>query len=273
MSVKDFVRERILNFPSLVFFFINLAKKSLQVSLNEFCKKSNLKPVTKQALCKARKKLSSKTFVLLNQKLVEEFYSDNEYITWQGLRVIAIDGSDIQLPQQERIKIAFGMAINQNGPTLAMAKISYAYDVLNKITLDAQISTCKSSERDLAVRHIEALKKLNHDKTKDLYIFDRGYPSLGLLFYLANQRKDFLMRCSPSVCFGKIRQAFEAGEEDSIIRLWAKTPNNWHYEEIVKRVPSIDLKTAYVDVRMIVVVLNTGEKELLITSLIDQNSY
>jgi len=273
MSVKNFIRERVLTFPVLVSFLINLAKKSLQVSLNDFCKTSDLLFVTKQAFSKARKKLSPNTFILLNRKLVEEYYSDNLYSTWKGFRLIAVDGSDIQLPNKEDIKMKFGCAMNQQGPTLAMAKISYAYDVLNHITLDAQMGYCKASERDLAIKHVEAIQQLKHDKTNDLYIFDRGYPSLGFLFYLSNAKKDFLIRCTLSSCFAKVKLVLDQGKEDVIIRLYANEANDDQIKEIKKRTPSLDRKNAYVDIRVIVVLLSTGEKEILITSLLDRKLY
>ena len=273
MSIRSFIRERTLTFPVIILFFINLAKKSLQISLNEFCKASDILRVTKQAFSKARQKLSFKVFILLNRKLIEEYYSDNVYKLWKGFRLIAIDGSDIQLPQKEQLKIKFGQSKNQNGLALAMAKISYAYDVLNNITLDAQIDYCKTSERDLAVRHVEAIQQLKQDKTNDLYICDRGYPSLGLLFYLSSKNKDFLIRCTISTCFAEIKRAFDEGEEDVIIRLHACEANFQQNQELKKRTPSLNRKNAFIDVRMVVVTLNTGEKELLITSLIDQIKY
>jgi hypothetical protein len=71
MNAKDFIRDRVLTFPILILFFINLAKKSLQVSLNGFFKLIDMLPmITKQAFSKARKKLNAYTFVLLNQKLI-----------------------------------------------------------------------------------------------------------------------------------------------------------------------------------------------------------
>lgn len=273
MSIKNFIRERVLTFPVLVSFLINLAKKSLQVSLNEFCRVSDLLLVSKQAFSKARKKLSPNTFVLLNRKLVEEYFTDNSYSTWKSFRLIAVDGSDIQIPQNEDIKKKFGCIINQSGPTLAMAKISYAYDVLNHITLDAQIDCCKSSERNLAVKHIEAIRQLNHDKTNDLYIFDRGYPSLGFLFYLNETKIDFLIRCTLSTCFAKVKQALDRGQEDVIIRLYASEAGDEQIKEIKKRTPLLNRKDSYIDIRAVIVHLSTGEKELLITSLIDRKMY
>jgi hypothetical protein len=273
MSIKSFIRGRILSFPVLVLFLVNLAKKSLQVSLNQFCDVCDLTRVTKQALSKARKNLSAQVFVLLNRKLLEEYYSDNGYSTWKGFRVIAIDGSDIQLPQKESLKLRFGSAKNGLGPNLAMATISCAYDVLNHKTLDGKIDAFETPERDLAVQNIESIDQLHHDKTKDLYILDRGYPSLGLLFYLKDHNKDFIIRCSTSSCFSKVKAAFENGQKDIIVRLQASEATHQQRVELNKRVPSLDIKNAYVDVRMIVVLLDTGEKELLLTSLLDKKLY
>jgi hypothetical protein len=273
MSTKNFIRDRILTFPVLVSFLINMAKKSLQVSLNDFCVDANLQSVTKQAFSKARKKLSPKAFIELNRKLVEEFYSDNTYLLWEGFRVLAVDGSDLQLPQKENLKTIFGTAKNQSGPTLAMAKISYAYDVLNHLTLDAQIDYCKSSERELAVKHVKEIKQFKNDPINDLYLFDRGYPALGFLFYLHDQKQNYAVRCSISSCFGRVKQAFDEGKEDVIIRLYANEATDEQIKQLKKLTPNLDRKKSYIDVRMVVVCLNTGEKELLLTSLLDQNKY
>lgn len=272
MGIKDFIRERVLIFPVTVLFLINLAKKSLQVSLNEFCDASDLLQVTKQAFSKARKKLSSKTFILLNRKLVEEYYSDNTYSTWKGFRLLAVDGSDLQVPQTDNIKEEFGTAKNQTGSTLAMTKISYIYDVFNRITLDAQIDRCKTSEGELAVRHIEAMRQLRGDKIRDLCLFDRGYPSLWLFFYLIHAEKDFVVRCTLSSCFAKVQEALERGEEDVVIRLYAKDASKDQVKALKKNAPFVDRRKDYIDVRIVVVLLSTGEKELLITSLLDQKT-
>jgi hypothetical protein len=270
MKINNFIRERVLTFPVLVLFLMNLAKKSLQVSLNSFLETIDLTSITKQAFSKARKKLSPKTFILLNRKLLEEYYTDNQFSTWEGFRLIAIDGSDLQLPQKEALKSKFGCAKNDKGSTLVMAKLSCAYDVLNCKTLDAQIDRCKSSERDLAVAHIEAIQQLHHDETKDLYIFDRGYPSLGLLFYLKDQKKDYIMRTSFTSCFIAIKKRLEEGCTDFTLRLYANEVTHQQAQELKKRVPLLDRQTSYVEVRVVVVILENGEKELLISSLIDK---
>jgi hypothetical protein len=272
MDAKNFVRECVLTFPVFVLYFLNLARKSLVISLDSFLELVNLPSVTKQAFSKARKKLSPKVFVLLNEKLLEEYYTDNEFQLWNGFRLIGIDGSKLQVPEKECLKIEFGCAKNQKGSAIAMGNLSCAYDILNNKILDTQLDQYNSSERDFAVEHIEMIKQLYH-KTKDLLIFDRGYPSLGFFFYLQQQKIDFLVRACLTTSFKSIVERIQKGETDFIVRLFAKDATGQQVKELKKRVPLLDRKTAYIDIRATVVVLSTGERELLLSSLLDQQLY
>lgn len=272
MNITDFVRERILTFPVLLLVLINSAKKTLQISLDNFFEVINLSSITKQAFSKARKKLLPRAFMLLNRKLLEEYYTDNTFSLWKGFRLIGIDGSDIQLPQKRPLISRFGCAKNSKA-TIAMAKLSCAYDLLNCKTLDAQIDRCKSPERNLAFANIEAIKSLTHDQTSDLYIFDRGYPSLGMFFYLQSKNVDFVMRGSFTSCFSSIKKRLEEGETDFIHRLFANQATHQQIQEIKNKVPLLDRKTAFIDIRVTVVLLDNEEKELLFSSLLDKNIY
>jgi Transposase DDE domain len=92
-----------------------------------------------------------------------------------------------------------------------------------------------------------------------------------LFLYLSLNKKDFLFRCSFST-FAEVKKTFYSGKEDAIIRLYPNKENKVQINEIKKRF-SFDIKDVYIDVRLVVVTLNTGEKGLLITSLLDQNKY
>jgi hypothetical protein len=145
--------------------------------------------------------------------------------------------------------------------------------VLNKNTLDSDVGLCKACERKLAVKHVDAIKLLNHEGAKDLYICDRGYPSYWLLYYFYNQKVDFLIRCTISSIFGEVKKVFDEGKEDAIVRLHANRLKWEQIQEIKKLIPNFNDKTAYIDLRVVVVTLKTGEKELLVTSLLDQDKY
>jgi hypothetical protein len=108
---SDFTRNRVLTFPVLVAFLLNMLTKTLQVELTRVLKLlAGQKPsvtVSKHAFSQARQKLSEQTFCRLGERLVDEFYTDNTYTTWHGYRLIGIDGSTVQLPDSEAIRQEF----------------------------------------------------------------------------------------------------------------------------------------------------------------------
>jgi len=60
-------------------------------------------PVTASAYSQARYKLKHTAFIELNQvAVVDTLYSDDQYQTFWGLRVLAIDGSKLVLPDPGR---------------------------------------------------------------------------------------------------------------------------------------------------------------------------
>ena len=98
--------------------------KSLQIELERFLAvlkgPSGSVSVTQQAFGKARKKLSEQTFIRLDERLVDEFYTDNTYSTWKGYRLMGIDGSTVQLPMTPELVKAFGGVSNQYGLVMAI---------------------------------------------------------------------------------------------------------------------------------------------------------
>ena len=64
--------------------------------------------VSKAALTKARLKLKYQTFVELNSYLIANFEKHFNLKTWNGIRLLTIDGSLIRLPHSEDIARHFG---------------------------------------------------------------------------------------------------------------------------------------------------------------------
>jgi len=183
-----FTRNRVFSFRKIVLFIINLARRSLQLELYDFTEMSGSKDVTKQAFSKARRKLDPIVFKLLNEKLVCEFYTDNKFKTFRGLRVLLVDGSKIQLPSSPELISSYGVSGGLAQKGLPMAQASILFDALNKITINSVISQYNTSEKDQAFVLIDNLIALNQE-IKDLLIFDRGYPSMHLIMHLIEIKK------------------------------------------------------------------------------------
>jgi hypothetical protein len=268
---KDFTRNRSLTFVNLAVFIINFVKKSLQLELYNFADFFSLPSVTKQAFSKARNKLSPVVFTLLNQKLLEEFYSDNTIRTFKTLRLLAIDGSTLRLPHAAELYETYGSdTTNNSGP---LAKVSVMFDVLNHVALHGTIGNIYASEREMALEHIEQLsqKNYNNESFEDLLIFDRGYPSLGLLFVLHGQKKHFLIRIQDSF-LAEINDAIKSGSNDSIVTILAFTKSRRPNARLEKYLPNLQ-RDAALQLRVLVFDLGNGKKEYIITSLIDQKLF
>ena len=244
---EDFTRNRKLPFPLLMLFMLNMIKSSIKTCLDRFFELIGQEDVsmTQQAFSEARKKIKWQGFQLLFTSLVDLIYT-GFYSTWRGYRLSAIDGTKTQLPDDQKLRDYFGTF--GKGNTAATAQGSALYDVLNNVLLDAQLEPIKTDERELALRHIDALCKMP-SFDKECTLFDRGYASFDLINTLISRGISFVMR---------VRRKFNV----SIDRL----EEGDHHDIILS-------KNGYEDipVRVIKFTLPSGEEETLITDINDRS--
>lgn len=278
-----------LGIPEMIGLFINSLHKTLQIEIKNFFKSVGEKETpTKQAFSKARMKLSEKAFVDLNQILVGDFYADGDFKTWKGFRRIGIDGSTGILPESIGIIKEFGVCGNQH-ELIPMARISMAFDLDQKLTLDARIGRYnktdeqkkqkkKIGERELALLHLEEIIRQDKERQKkqwvsfkDLFLMDMGYPALELLAAYLFSGKDFLIRSSTET-FQEVKKVLSSGEKDQIVSLDLNKKGRKISTEIRDRFPEIPLTGSF-NIRVLQISLPTGETEVLLTSLTDQEVF
>jgi hypothetical protein len=263
---KAFTRDRRLTFSLVLVLVLRNSVKSLQNVVNEAMTWLDELPITASAYSQARYKLKHTAFIALNKiSVVDNLYSDSDYKTFWGFRILGIDGSKIVLPNNEAICEEFGTIAWTNGKTAEIqgerpyALASVLYDVLNKVALDATLGKAKAYEIDLAIGH------LSHTQTGDLMIMDRNYPSYRMLAEIFQSRRDFVARCS-SASFAVARLMLKGeGPDSQIITL---TPCTGQMSSIRELNLPLSLK-----VRFVRVCLSTGEYEVLVTSLLDERLY
>lgn len=269
----DFTRTRFLTCQVVVLFILNLLRKSIPKELFFFCEYCSIHEVTRSAVTQARSKLSSEAFIYLNDTLIHEFYTDNTFKTFQGLIILAIDGSTLELPINDpNIIKKYGFASNQTQIQVPMARVSHLYDVINGITVDAIIAPYSIGERDLAIEHFEKirLRWSSEDLQRVLVIFDRGYPSAALIIYLLKHKINFLMRCNTRF-MKEVEDAASKGKRDVTINFSASR-SGAAKAELQKLFPHLD-KSEKFSIRVVVNTLTTGEKEILLTSLLDREQF
>ena len=262
-SDRDFIRNRKLTFPRLILFMLNCIKKSLQKELTEFSyllEDKNVKNITNSAFCQSRMKLNYNAFIHLNNKIIEEFYTNNVFDLWKGFRLLAVDGTRLQLPFSLDIIKNFGFAKNNHLTITPMAQASSCYDLLNNMIISSEIERYETSEYKLALRHLD---KCN---MKDLLIYDRGYSAIWFMFYHVLKRKDFIIRMQRNSII-EVQNFFNSDKDSEIIEI-AELGNKSE-----EQICNLNLEFKPFKIRLVKVILDNGEVEVLATSLLDESKY
>lgn len=235
-----FTRNRKMPFHKLLKFLLSMFKFSAQAALNKFFEEDDI-TMSQQALSKARNKFDYTPFLKIFRGVRDAFYSKENIIAlerFEKMLIIAIDGSEIALPNIPKLREKFGgTGSKASSPT---ARASIAYDVLNDFVMDASFTPLAENERTLAAQHIENVGKII-DLKEALFIMDRGYPCEELIRQLSEE-SNYLMR---------LKSKFNT--EIDLLPLGSHT------------------LTLYkdVDVRIVKLMLPSGEIETLITNLFD----
>lgn len=260
----DFTRSRLLPFTSLVLYLCNFTKSSYQSELNKFFKIITGSAVAKHivskvALCKARKKLKHEAFIELNNKSADYFYQNFKPLTWNGFFLKAVDGSTVKLPNFPEIADHFGTWNPRQGDPVPMARISQMFDPLNRVTTHALITPKSIGEREMAANHFEQLNE------RDLVLLDRGYPAFWLFKLILSRNAHFCSRIS-SKKWNVVRKFVQSGQAEQIVSIEAPVTSK-------KACQDHNLDTRPLRLRLISIELDSGEVEVLITSLIDCKKY
>lgn len=149
----------------LIYFLISNLTSSIDFEWLRFNPSQSL---TAAAFCKQRDKLDPQALVEINRLLVQQVPDRR----WKGLRLLALDGTTLNLPMHSSTAEAFPVSKKRQRP---QARLSQLYDIANQLTLDVQIQPLSVGEREMAAT------QLADCKPGDLLIADRGYA--GRAFY------------------------------------------------------------------------------------------
>lgn len=261
---SSFSRSRVLTFQRLIVLLMKI-KTSYQRELDLFCKEIfkgeyNIREVTKGALSQARAKLNPYAFTRLQEITVETFYEDAPYDTWNTFRLLAVDGSVLNLPYSKSIIEEFGKEdyITKASGVKSMARCSILYDVVNQVTLDAQISGYRTSEKTLLESHLGFLKE------GDLILGDRGYAYSSIIHWLSDRNVDFCFRFHENK-LNVVKEFLKSKKEE----IEFDFPLGKRSQKTLKSKKEIKP----VRIRLIKVKLDNGTIEVLGTSLLEKEKY
>jgi hypothetical protein len=237
-----------MGFKELIYFILSMINESSQNALERFFIKTGKDIfMTQQAFSLARQKIKWGAFRELFDVTVNSHYKEyaQEILRWNGLRIFAIDGSKLSLPNDKPLRSYFGTS--GAGNTSPTAQGSLLYDILNDLVADARIEPMATDERTIALMHIQQLAVIeSFEKGKELILFDRGYPSFELIKELLGRGIHFLMR---------VRKKFSTG-----------------IDELKRGDHTIELEQGgeKITVRVLKFRLDGGEEETLVTDIVEK---
>lgn len=264
INEKAFTRERKLKCKDLVLYELNKRGLSTKMEILNFNNINYVENVSAPALFKQREKLNPEAFTYLIQESLKNFYTNykKEVKTYKGYILEAVDGSDFEVPNTPKAREKYNGKQKQQ---CARVTVSTCYDILNKYTLDTIVEKYDYSETEMLKQHMEAIEKEKIiDKYKPIVIADRNYRNLSFFYHAIEKNQKFLIRIGTKVYkeeTSKMKTADENIEikysRDRISYYKNSDPNLYEYLK----------KGNTIKIRCIMIVLETGEIEYLLTNL------
>lgn len=182
----DFTRQRKMSMKEVMTQLLTMTGGSLKKELYTFTKTKKI-TFTPSAFVQQRSKIASEAFK-------DVFYHFNASCkgnkTYNGYRMIAVDGSDINCPRNPYSNNFLATSHNPEGYN--QIHLNALYDICNKVYVDIQLHPRKQLDERQAL--IDMLKQ-NRFNEKTLILTDRGYESYNMFAHFMNSKNvDFLCR-------------------------------------------------------------------------------
>ena len=238
-------------------------ERSYQTEVDDFFDSIDLNGLaettpTDAAFCQARQKVKHTAFIELSDSLVDSFYRHTTVKDWNGMRIIAVDGSTAHVPDTEENLEHFGAWLPAStGEPCPKARLSFAYDPLNKILIDAIMGPKSIGEDPMAIQH------LNKFQEGDLGIYDRGYFSFLLMKLHEIKNLKYCMRVPVEQCTNLCEDLLP--NEDDIEVYYH--PSHFAKKACLNEGVTYDS----LKVRLVKIKLSPGQYEVLATNIFDED--
>jgi len=273
-SPQYFQRKRLLPLDKIVILILRGQKLPFQNALTKFFKEmGKVRDLpTASAYCQARQKLKPELFKNLNDISIESFYSvisKVKYVKcWNFRRLLAIDGSIINLPDTPETRKKYSIQINQYDERgKVQGLLSCLYDILNDLTINASLKEKRAEKKFLFEDHYNYLNK------GDIIVLDRAYADFSIISFLNSKEINFVIRTSKNsfkmaktLSNSRSSDPIGGGITDDIRVELEQTPKQKKFirEESLQE---------EVNTRFIRLVLPNGDVEILITNLLDEQEF
>jgi len=248
-NASDFTRKRNLSFGEITNFVIGNLGTTLDFEVLNFLS-GREQTVTASAISQARDKIKYSAFEEIFRESSEEIPVEH---TYRGYRLTSYDGMKGEMPRTPEL-MEKGCISAKNGYPQFHAVAEY--DVLNFCYTNATFELGAADERSAA---IELLKK--HDYAGDeIFLLDRGFPSVAMIQQLEESGKKYVMRVSKSF-LREVNDFGNSKKTDEILQI-----NYDKRRGATSRLNDVELPYSF-QLRCVKIELDSGETEILVTNL------
>jgi len=262
---KDFSRTRTLTFARVAVVILRGHKLALQNALNKvFQTLGELFQVpTSSALSQARQKLDANLFLHLNQLVCRDFYRlyEREGLVerWRLHRLLAADGTYLTLPDNEQTRKEFSLQTNQyeEGQSV-QALCCVLYDLKNDLSLAVGLGKRQGEKKLL----FESLWQATEEG--DVLVLDRHYADYAILAKAVSENRDVIVRL-PVHRFKAAERFWQSQQAEQEITIVVPQSARKYVEQ--EKLPT------QLRVRLVRVILEDGQTEVLATTLLAKQRY
>lgn len=182
----DFIRNRKLPYERLVLSLLTMEGTSLTNELlRQFGCDTNI--ATSSAFIQQRKKLHPKVFEQLFNFFIQE--TDNS-VTYKGYRLLAIDGTDIQIATNPHDQDSFFQSKEGHKP-YNLLHLNALYDIMGHTYKDAVVHKHKTASENKALVEMIDRSELTE---KVIVIADRGYEAYNNMAHIQEKGWRYIIR-------------------------------------------------------------------------------
>ena len=259
---RKFIRNRKMPLQILLLSMINRKGLSLALELRNFMK--IVRPgehISNPGYLKQRMKLNPDAFCDLYHFHNKNYYLSGEYNTYNGHLILAVDGSNINLPRTKENLEVFGTSSRHDSKPQPALGLSCIYDVMNKIILESDCNRGKFNEMQCA--------ELQMNKLPDtigtipyIIVMDRGYPSIPAFIHMNDKNINYLVRIK-SCDFKEERRAMLTDDEIIAVQMTKSRLHHYVNTEDGNRMQELSA----LNIRTVNIKLDENTTETLMTNL------
>lgn len=273
---KDMSRHRSCTFMDTVLATLRFTSHRTNTELLNYFMDSGRKIPSKSAFCQQRSKLNDKLFPHIFKEFNRAFPLKK---TFKGYHLLAVDGSDINLPADKNDHV-YRVKQARSDRYYYQMHVNALYDICENRYVDIVVQPRPQMNESKALLQMIARGTSATDNT--IFIADRGYCTYNTIAYLTSHRKYFIIRAKkPDSKGGLINHLVKAdAADDKTVSLGIthsrrknilNNPEKFRYIRPYRTFdflsPNDHETIYYLNIRVVAINLENGSFEYLITNL------